>query len=221
MFTLNNEVNINPRSVFRRIGYAPDSTPSSRIVSLVNDYTENVHHIIEPAVSYVIKDVNFIIGQHIVLEGDLVITSRVMANVMENAHKIVIFTLTIGDPLEGITSQLAEDGLMNQASVLDAIGSSAAEKVADSFQNRIKDMAISQGMDISRRFSPGYCDWDVSQQKVLFEALDGDQAGIRLTDSFLMIPRKSISGIIGIGPFGEMNYNPCKTCEKSTCVGRR
>jgi hypothetical protein len=221
MFTLNNEVNINPRKVFRTIGYAQDSKPSARIASLVNEYTENVHHIIEPTVSHVIKDVNFIVGKHIVLESNIVITSKIMAKVMESASRIVIFTLTIGDPLEGITSQLAEDGLMSQASVLDAIGSTAAENVAISFEEKIRNMADSQGMEISRRFSPGYCDWDVSQQKMLFQALDGDQAGIHLTDSYLMIPRKSISGIIGIGTVGTMNHNPCKSCEQSTCVGRR
>ncbi len=37
-----------------------------------------------------------------------------------------------------------------------------------------------------------------------------------------MIPRKSISGIIGIGSNGNVqDYNPCKTCEKHDCLGRR
>ena len=38
-----------------------------------------------------------------------------------------------------------------------------------------------------------------------------------------MIPQKSISGIIGIGPCDDTvgNYNPCNTCKKQDCVGRR
>ena len=221
MFTMIDEVNINTQSVFHSIGYTYGSQPSARVVSLVNDYADNIHHIIEPTVSYVIKNIDFIIGNYIVCEDDIVLKSQVLAKVLENAHKVAIFTLTISNPLEDITSQLAEDGHMRQASVLDAIGSNAAEKVADALQKRIRRVVSIQGMETSRRFSPGYCDWDVSQQKMLFQALDGDQAGIRLTDSFLMIPRKSISGIIGIGPSGTMNYQPCKTCDKANCTGRR
>jgi len=38
-----------------------------------------------------------------------------------------------------------------------------------------------------------------------------------------MIPQKSISGIIGIGPASANveNYDPCKTCKKKDCPGRR
>jgi len=52
--------------------------------------------------------------------------------------------------------------------------------------------------------------------------MNGDYAGIRLTEQCLMLPQKSISGIIGIGPCNKVeNYNPCKTCDKQDCVGRR
>jgi hypothetical protein len=43
-----------------------------------------------------------------------------------------------------------------------------------------------------------------------------------LTDSYLMLPRKSVSGIIGIGcGAGVKDYNPCRTCDKRGCPGRR
>ncbi|GAH91002.1 unnamed protein product, partial [marine sediment metagenome] len=51
----------------------------------------------------------------------------------------------------------------------------------------------------SRRLSPGYCDWKIDQQKMVFRAMKDDSAGVRLTEECLMLPQKSISGIIGIG----------------------
>ena len=76
-----------------------------------------------------------------------------------------------------------------------------------------------QGLVTSRRFSPGYCDWDISQQKTLFRAVGRDSAGGHSTEGCLMIPRKSISGIIGIGLCNDNveHYNPCKTCDKHDC----
>ena len=131
--------------------------------------------------------------------------------------------MTIGKHLEETAYQLAEDGLVLQATVLDAIGSGAAERVADLVQDKIRETANTQGLVTSPRFSPGYCDWDVDQQKTIFQAVDGDALGIYLTERYLMIPRKSISGIIGIGPSNSdvENYNSCKTCKKYDCLGRR
>ncbi|MFC1995291.1 vitamin B12 dependent-methionine synthase activation domain-containing protein [Chloroflexota bacterium] len=76
---------------------------------------------------------------------------------------------------------------------------------------------------MSRRFSPGYCDWELSQQKMVFRAMNGDFAGIRLTEECLMVPQKSISGIMGLGTCDSNieNYNPCVTCKERDCPGRR
>jgi len=125
--------------------------------------------------------------------------------------------------LEETAYQLAKDGLILQATVLDAIGSDAVEKLADFVQDRIREVAATKGLVTSQRFSPGYCDWNIGQQRMLFWALNGNTLGIHLTGECLMIPQKSISGIIGIGfSNGDVeSYNPCKTCEKHDCPNRR
>ena len=122
-----------------------------------------------------------------------------------------------------MVAYLAENGLVLQATVLDAIGSDAAEQMAVFVEERIRNIASSLGLSISRRFSPGYCDWDVDQQEMIFRALNGNSAGVRLTEEYLMLPRKSMSGIIGIGSSRSNidNYNPCKSCLASDCPGRR
>ncbi|MCL0092756.1 hypothetical protein M1N92_03730, partial [Dehalococcoidia bacterium] len=136
---------------------------------------------------------------------------------------VAVFLVTIGKHLEEMVYQLAEDRLILQAAALDAIGSDAAERVAGFVQGRIREMACTQGLVTSRCFSPGYCDWDIGQQKTVFRAVGKDSTGIGLTEGYLMIPRKSISGIIGIGLSNDNveHYNPCKTCDKYDCQGRR
>jgi len=191
------------------------------MVSLVDEYLEYANDLVDSVYSYVIRDIYWVQGSHVVIENWVTFESRVIARLLEQCQKVALFTLTIGDHLEEMVCQLTENGLILQATVLDAIGSVTVERVADFVQGRIREVSRAQGLATSRRFSPGYCDWDVSQQKMVFRAIDGDSAGIRLTEGCLMLPRKSISGIIGIGPSGVEDYNPCKTCDKHDCVGRR
>jgi len=221
MVTASNRFNIDRQRVLRDIGYTPASEPSARMVSLVNDYIKNVHQFIAPSFSYVVRDVILVTGNNVIIEYGVILESEVIARLLEKAGKVAIFILTIGNYLEDTAAQLAQDGLVLQSAVLDAIGSDAVERLADSVESQISEVAHNQGLTISRRFSPGYCDWNVSQQKMVFQAMKGDCAGVSLTDGCLMIPRKSISGIIAIGPSDVENYNPCNNCDKYNCIGRR
>ena len=215
------EINITAQRIFRDIGYGVDCEPSVRMTSLVNEYVENARDLFEPSYSGIIRDINSVTGSRAVIEGSITFQSEVIAQLLKQCQKVAIFVVTIGKYIDEATHRLARDGLILQSAVLDAIGSDAVDVVADFVQNRMGEVARAQGLYISRRFSPGYCDWDISHQKAIFSAMEGNCAGITLTDGCLMLPRKSISGIIGIGPVEVENYNPCKTCDRQDCVGRR
>ncbi len=217
------DIEIDKKQVCHYIGYDDDKNLSARIASLIDDYTEHAHSLINPLFSYVIKDVEWARGSISLIEGSVIFKSRVIARLLERCTQVAIFVVTIGKYLEETAFELARDGLILQATVLDAIGSDAVEKVAYFAQDRIKEVVEAQGLVISRRFSPGYCDWNIGQQRMLFYALTGDTVGIRLTGECLMIPQKSISGIIGIGTSKAdvEDYNPCRTCRKKNCPGRR
>jgi len=217
------DIEIDKKQLCRYIGYNGNYKLSARISSLIDDYSEHAHYLINPLYSYVVKDVEWARGSIAFIEDSIIFKSQVIAQLLEHCHQVAVFLVTIGKYLEETAFQLAKDGLILQATVLDAIGSDAVEKVADFAQDRIKEIAEAQGLVTSRRFSPGYCDWNIGQQRMLLYALTGNTLGIRLTGECLMIPQKSISGIIGIGPSIDNveNYNPCKTCTKQDCLGRR
>jgi hypothetical protein len=219
---IRNELDIDTEQVLHHIGYDSDGEPSARIESLVKEYADNVCHLIEPSYSYVIRDIKAVRGARVFIEGSVTFRSNVIARLLKQCQKVAVFVVTIGSRFGDVVRQLSEDGLMVQATVLDVIGSDAAETLANVVQDIIGKQAAAEGLGISQRFSPGYCDWRVSQQKMVFRAMNGDTAGVRLTDGCLMVPQKSISGIIGIGPRNEVeSYNPCKTCKKRDCIGRR
>ncbi len=223
MIDVSDCLDIDIQQVLRNIGYDDNCKLPARISSLIEEYIENIPHLVVPAYTCVIRDINWVHGSTVVIDGPVIFESEVIGWLMKQCEKVAVFLVTIGGHLEETACGLAEDGLILQSAVLDAIGSVAVESVANFVQERVKEIASEGGLDISRRFSPGYCDWEVSQQRVIFGAVNGDYKGIRLTEECLMVPRKSISGIIGVGSCnGNVeNYNPCKICAQIECLGRR
>ena len=217
------DIEIDKNQVCHYTGYDADYKLSARISSLIDDYAEHAHHLINPSYTYTIKDVEWARGSISFVEDSIIFKSRVIGRLLENCSQVAVFLVTIGEYLEETSHRLAKDGRMLQATVLDAIGSDAVEKLMDFVQDSISEAANTEGLVTSQRFSPGYCDWDIGQQRMLFWALKGNTLGIRLTGECLMVPQKSISGIIGIGPSSDNveDYNPCMTCKKKDCSGRR
>ena len=215
------DIKIDRQQVLRNIGYTTGRKLPVRITSLVDEYIENAHQLMEPSYSYVISSIRGIRRSCVFIDDSIVFESNVLARMMQQCEKVAVFVATIGSYLEETVIRLAEDSLILQSAVLDAIGSVAVNNVAAFVLDTIRGVAYAQGLCISRRFSPGYCDWTIRQQKEIFRALNNNSAGVHLTEECLMLPRKSISGIIGIGPNNMECYNPCKTCKKTNCQDRR
>ncbi|MCY3410559.1 MAG: hypothetical protein INQ03_02875 [Candidatus Heimdallarchaeota archaeon] len=135
----------------------------------------------------------------------------------ENARKVALAICTIGPELPKITDQYLEEGKLSDGVVLDAIGSVAADQVADQINEMINMKANELGLVPSMRYSPGYCDMGVEDQQIIFDRISS--TGVTLTSSNMMIPIKSVSFLVNLG---ENFVNRCKSCEKrGNCPHRR
>jgi hypothetical protein len=105
--------------------------------------------------------------------------------------------------------------------IYDIIGSEIVEAAADLMQSDMEKNLIKSDLKITNRYSPGYCGWNVAEQHKLFHLIPENYCGIRLTDSALMDPVKSISGFIGIGKEVKNNPYTCRMCSHDDCVYRR
>jgi len=221
MSSLNNVISIDRRMVLNHIGYIGEHLPKACVTLLVDDYIENYHDLFSPSLSYKIMNIVSVKGNSSIIEDSVIFESKIIARLLESCEKIVVFVLTIGNNLEKEVNRLVEKRLLLQALILDAIGSLAVEQLALFTEEKIRELVSPDGFRISRRFSPGYCDWAISQQKMIFRAIGDKSAGILLTEKFLMIPQKSISGVIGLSRGNIEDYNPCDTCKRNGCPGRR
>ncbi|MFO8101103.1 MAG: hypothetical protein R6U37_02875 [Dehalococcoidia bacterium] len=214
---------ITKDSMLKRIGYASDEGLSPRIPSLIEEYFEKAKCLIDPSYSYIIRDIDRVEEPLVFIKDSSILESHIISETLKRCRSVAIFTSTIGDELEKMVAWLGNSDAVLESYILDAIGSEMIEKAADFVHGIIGELANISGLAVSRRFSPGNCDWDISQQKVIFEALGDKSGGVELSHDYLMIPTKSISGIIGVGSAesGIATYNPCKTCTDTNCLWRR
>jgi len=75
-------------------------------------------------------------------------------------------------------------------------------------------------LESSMRISPGYCDWLLRGQTVVFNALNARSLGIELLPSFAMMPKKSVSSV-AIAARRVFIQAICAFCGKTDCSWRR
>ncbi len=113
-----------------------------------------------------------------------------------------------------------DDIPVNRQLVFDTVGSECAEMVADMIEADWRNQVGSQGLQYSWRFSPGYCDWGLEGQKVIFKALDAKLINVSLTSYLVMVPSKSISAVALLAKDVPVPA-PCVFCTKKNCPWRR
>lgn len=145
---------------------------------------------------------------------------RTVALQLKKAEKVALFICTIGDAVELQAKALMDEGHFLEGYTTDLIGSTAAEEVAERLHHQIKDEVAKDGLFVSNRFSPGYCNWNVEEQFKLFLLMGENGCGITLTDSALMHPIKSVSGLIGIGKTLKWKPYTCQQCSDKNCIFR-
>jgi hypothetical protein len=175
--------------------------------------TPDIHH---RTVDFRVKDEGVIR-----IKGAIEFESKNLSEVMKNAEKLVCFIGTLGPGIEEEVGVLMQDNDLSEAYILDAMGSVAVEDLVDKFQQTIKNECERVGKTVTLRFSPGYCDWPLTEQKKLFSLFEPEDIMVQLLDSCLMQPVKSISGVFGIVPQGSALYNPCRYCDDRACKARR
>jgi len=148
-----------------------------------------------------------------------------LAKTLKGCEEIVCYIATLGDDIEDEIKRLMNAKHLAEAYILDAMASVAADNMVATFHRQMKSDYENQGKQVTICFSPGYCDWPITDQKKLFSMFDSNELDVELTDSCFMQPRKSISGIFGITPFNSNpsthSYNPCLECNRRDCSARR
>lgn len=150
----------------------------------------------------------------VVIDG-LSFESRVLRKNLEGVGRVFAHVVTIGKDLEEMASS-CEDLL--EKYFLDSMANVALIKARKYLADQLRSRFALDGMSF---MSPGSLkDWPIEAQRPLFSLFDGGETaiGVRLTESLLMIPRKSVSGIYFPT---EVTFYSCQLCPRGRCEGRK
>ncbi len=128
-------------------------------------------------------------------------------------REAVLLAVTLGAGMEQeILRREVTD--MAEALILDACASVAAENVCDRFEESLRAELAEEGLYLTSRFSPGYGDFPIEYQRELCEVLNtARRIGLTVTDSCIMVPRKSVTAVMGIAEEPqELRKRGCEAC---------
>lgn len=163
----------------------------------------------------------------ILANTQLELSGTVIRKHLTDAIAVAVLAVTIGETIEQTVSEYFGQNRYTEGLLLDAAATAAVETAADQANEIIIQEAKKTGLTAIARFSPGYGDWDITVQPAILQLAQGAAIGISTTSSCMLMPRKSITAVIGLKPPSTesniaMYKNPnCQICSQGYCLFRK
>ena len=144
------------------------------------------------------------------LRNGVVLESSMLARVFRRSSELVFYVVSAAG-YEALDE--AEENMAAKL-FLDSWGTAVIECASEQFKKNIAKELEKQGIYATFAFSPGQHNVSMELQKVIFDLLAPGEIGVTLNEFYLMHPKKSVSGIFGIGPDpDEEKLRPCDFCD--------
>jgi len=207
--------------LLRGQGVDPDRA-SRRMVALAESLVDEVRSLIDPAAIYAIFPVVELDHQRVALDNGAALSGPLISRALAGATHVALAVCTAGPALEARVQELFDEGDAARAVALDGAGNAAASAVAQLLGVVLCDEATACGLRTGMRVQPGQEGWPLAEQRTLFNLVPAGQIGVHLTPSCLMLPLKSVSFAVGLGPGMSEDAVPCDFCSRrGYCKWRR
>jgi hypothetical protein len=188
------------------------------LVKVAEEAMQESFSLLRPRVVYQELSVQGLLHERLLLEGGRKLESKLIAQHLAGSDRVVVMLATIGEELEQQVSRIW-DANMVYALALDGAGSAAVEALANAACQYFEKQAAESGLQASIPLSPGMVDWSVSQgQPQIFQLLGEVGALVQLTPSYIMVPKKSLTMVMGFGANLQSSGKTCDYCSmRNTC----
>lgn len=217
-------IDISVDDVLRGQGANPQSLRARRprLVQLAEQALRDALPLAEPVVVYRRLAVRKVLHDAVVLEGGGKLSGSLAARMLAPARVVIAAICSIGPALESLSLQsLESDPPLSLA--LYGVGSAAVEALSMAACRHFGAQSIAQGWQSTAPVGPGLEGWPLAcgQAEVFALLPEAAAAGIRLLPSGVMLPRKSVSLAIGLGPQVDAQSTVCDFCAaRQTCRHR-
>ena len=134
------------------------------------------------------------------LQGNAVLHGPLLPSLLAEAKELAVAVGTIGPGLEKQVTDYNNRSEPLRGVLLDGIGSAAVDLLTQEACKLITAEASPRGYQVSSPISPGMPGLPITEQWPLLEMVPAWEIGVSLTSSGMLVPRKSASMVMGIGP---------------------
>jgi hypothetical protein len=218
-------LSLKTNEVLRRQGVREHSKIRPGIRKLILELLATVEsaHLLEPAVTYEYYQITGMSPSQISLDSNKSIHGSLISTIFPEAKELAILVCTIGPKLEKQVTDYSKSGETLRGMILDGIGSAAVDMLTPEACGHVASEASLRGYQASSPVSPGWPGLPLTEQRNLFKLVNTQEIGVSLTSSGIMVPRKSVSMVIGIGPQMATwtQADVCARCSlRKTCLYR-
>lgn len=214
------KINVNRQEVLRYLGYGGQRAEENVSV-MIEQCLEELERVAVPRQvtrSYPLARLS---EDQIDLECFRV-QSKNLAKNLADCHQVILFAATLGREADVLLRKYSKIQ-MSKAVMMQAAAAAMIEEYCDMVNLQLKRDYEQQGLYLRPRFSPGYGDFPLECQSYIATALElNKRIGVTLTDSFLMVPSKSVTAIMGVSRILQScSVKGCEACTKKDCAYRR
>jgi len=207
---------VNRREVLKYLGHMGHDVPEEIEVS-IDECIEEIKKISKP--KYIWREFNIERKiengeEKIFLENTkFELIGKDIKNMLRECDRCILMAATLGVAIDNrLRIQQIRD--MTTSIILDSCASSAIESVCNQINDELEHKYAEEGLFLTDRFSPGYGDMPIEVQRDFVRLMDTSRKiGLNVSSSGLMIPRKSVTAIIGISHREQTKrFSGCENC---------
>lgn len=216
------ELPLDQKTLEHHLGYR-DGTAPEPVSSAISDLLPHVGLHADVKCGFrILPEESVVVHPETVSCGDVTLMmGSVITKQLRNSSTLALTVATAGPGMEQWSNRLMAEGDLLRGFIVDAIASDLVGIASEWLERKIAGAVKARGWSLTNGYSPGYCDWPVSDQHNLFSLLPHGFCGVTLTESALMVPVKSLSGVIGLGAGAKKGAYQCSICELKDCYRRR
>ncbi|UCH66136.1 MAG: hypothetical protein JSW63_03110 [Ignavibacterium sp.] len=216
-----NQLTVNNEAIERALGYNSRAMPTHFRDVLDDLMQESKKHLeIKGGFNLIQNNVSVIGKLKLIINHTELITENIITTQLQKIEGSALFACTLGKRFDEWCRSFDNHNDIFHHYFADAIGSEIIESAVDWLEEQINIEAEKFELNCTNRYSPGYCDWNVSDQHNLFSFFPVNFCDIEVTESALMTPIKSVSGIIGLGKNVRKKAYTCNICSMENCYLR-
>jgi hypothetical protein len=188
------------KAIYKRLGFKKGVTElnpaeEDKLVATIDEASRIVH--LKGAACML--DLVRVDRSGVELEDKTVFTSSALAGMLSGCGQVLLMGATAGQTIMEEISLATQSENLTRAVILDAVASEMTDSGLDWIMDYMNRDLMRKARRLTKaRFSAGYGDFSLENQKAIHALLHLDKIGVSITDRYILMPEKSVTAIAGV-----------------------